>query len=152
MSGRSGDYKKKYTLCWECDKCEGDCCWSKDFIPIDGWEAEDDSRYDSKGDYLVRYIVWSCPEFEKKKPSKTVNYEGAEKIAIEVGQLLAKEYKSAYKHFILNPNVETRSALDYARSGIMDGLLQYMDMDLEGFIRRLEREVRHDLGRRKRRR
>lgn len=34
---------KKDQLCWYCDKAGGLCSWSKDFTPVEGWDAEPDT-------------------------------------------------------------------------------------------------------------
>lgn len=59
---------KESSICWNCKKCYGGCSWSKDFIPVENWEA--DFLTLSKGSAyqaLETYIVKKCPEFESDK-------------------------------------------------------------------------------------
>lgn len=46
------------TLCWDCANAVGWCSWSKDFTPVDGWDAEYVPDKDS-------YRVIACPLFER---------------------------------------------------------------------------------------
>ena len=67
------------TLCWRCknavpnmEKTCG-CSWSRDFIPVESWEAIETSIYCQRWDNRTKtrdasigtksYIVISCPEF-----------------------------------------------------------------------------------------
>lgn len=63
------------SLCWQCihavpDKCAHGCSWSRDFIPVEGWNAQ---RADLKGysrcvdppQLTESYKVISCPQFEE---------------------------------------------------------------------------------------
>lgn len=65
-------YKKKKsgtneTLCWSCKNACGDCSWSKNFTPVEGWKAKKTklritrSPFEAKEDYS--YIIKSCPEY-----------------------------------------------------------------------------------------
>lgn len=48
---------KKYTLCWDCkNSCHDGCSWSREAIPVDGWEIEKNKN---------GYKVLSCPEFSR---------------------------------------------------------------------------------------
>lgn len=148
--GASWHYKSKDTLCWDCLKCEGGCSWSRDFIPVEGWDATDDSRYDH-GHLVEKYVVKSCPEFKYGHNRGIGDYKSAERIVIEVGQLLADDYRSAYKRYLIYPSEENESHLRYSRSGITDGILSHLDIDLESFISSLEHEVKRKLRQEKRR-
>ena len=46
------------TLCWECANATGNCSWSEDLIPVEGWVAEYSTK--TKED---SYRVIACPEF-----------------------------------------------------------------------------------------
>lgn len=48
----------KHTICWDCKKCTGDCDWSSNFTPVEGWTAIKDNVSGS-------YTVVSCPEYEE---------------------------------------------------------------------------------------
>lgn len=51
-------------LCWECKKACTECLWSKYYIPIKGWTAEQTVVKDPEGDF-TSYYIRSCPEFVK---------------------------------------------------------------------------------------
>lgn len=58
----------KTTLCWECAKNGGLCSWSKNFTPVEGWEAIP-TKIQARGAYnehgeIDSFKVISCPEFE----------------------------------------------------------------------------------------
>lgn len=54
------------TLCWECAKNGGLCSWSKNFTPVEGWEAIPTKiqAYGHADGVIDSYKVISCPEFE----------------------------------------------------------------------------------------
>ena len=55
------------TLCWNCSNAYGQCSWSKDFTPVEGWNAErKDVKVTVQG-YVTSYIVFECPLFEGDK-------------------------------------------------------------------------------------
>lgn len=64
------------TICWNCSNATGNCSWSKNFTPIDGWKAKKTilnlgySDYSGKPKKAVSYIVKKCPEFEPDEPRK----------------------------------------------------------------------------------
>lgn len=64
------------TICWNCSKATGNCSWSKNFIPIEGWKAKKTilnlgySAYSGKPKKAVSYIVKKCPEFEPDEPKR----------------------------------------------------------------------------------
>jgi hypothetical protein len=49
------------TLCWSCKNSIGYCSWSKDFTPVDGWEAEKTKLKLHSGGYDTSYAVKKCP-------------------------------------------------------------------------------------------
>lgn len=57
---------KKTTLCWDCAKNCGDCSWSHDFTPVEGWEAIPTKlqAYGHAEGEIDSYKVIKCPEFE----------------------------------------------------------------------------------------
>ena len=57
---------EKKTLCWDCAKNCGDCSWSHDFTPVEGWEAVPTKiqAYNHGDEATDSYKVISCPEFE----------------------------------------------------------------------------------------
>lgn len=57
---------KKRTLCLICQKAGGNCSWSKDFTPVEGWNAKPTKIRcrEQKTGYIDSYHVIECPEFE----------------------------------------------------------------------------------------
>lgn len=62
------------TLCWLCGNYCGGCSWTRNFIPVEGWEAEEDVIKEGKPSYtkngyvreirtIKSYKVKKCPEF-----------------------------------------------------------------------------------------
>lgn len=49
---------KTMQLCWDCARAVGGCDWSREHIPIPGWEATPAVR---NGD--SSYVITGCPEF-----------------------------------------------------------------------------------------
>lgn len=135
-------HQKKNTLCWSCKNCEGGCSWLREFKPVEGWEALHDVKKNDaagRGD-LESYLVLLCPEYVKGRCTGVESYEGAEQIVIEVAKLLADEYEAAYKNYLASGSV-TRKHLDMMKESMKNGLLAYMDIDVDNFCRKLEREV-----------
>lgn len=58
MSGCVSD-SYKATLCWDCGNACGGCSWSKEFIPVEGWEARPVKQTCGN----QSYIVFECPQF-----------------------------------------------------------------------------------------
>lgn len=59
---------KSSTLCWDCAKYSGGCNWSKNSIPVAGWEATETKinqtfRKGEEPASISSYIVHECPEF-----------------------------------------------------------------------------------------
>jgi hypothetical protein len=60
-----------HTLCWDCAKCIGGCSWSKEFKPVDGWDAVPTivkiapGGHNRKPRITNSFKVLSCPEFER---------------------------------------------------------------------------------------
>lgn len=55
--------ENKQTLCWDCARAVCGCTWSREFIPVNGWMAEETKLKVKNGDYVTSYHVISCPEF-----------------------------------------------------------------------------------------
>ena len=66
---------KHSTLCWDCDKACGRCSWSKNFKPVEGWQAVPTKIFQyttGQGRKRIAYYtdsfdVYECPEFEPLK-------------------------------------------------------------------------------------
>ena len=54
-------------LCWSCGKACGGCSWSRNFTPIQGWDATpcrrvyNDAAVGTR--YVDSYIIRKCPEY-----------------------------------------------------------------------------------------
>lgn len=60
-------YTKKHdTLCWQCEKAGGNCSWSKNFTPVEGWKAIPTKikLLEREKGYIDSFDVYECPEFE----------------------------------------------------------------------------------------
>ena len=53
------------TICWNCSKACRGCSWSRNFQPVDGWQATPTKVYQANGKTLDSFIVHNCPQFEK---------------------------------------------------------------------------------------
>ena len=54
------------TLCWDCKKAAtGGCSWSKEFRPVEGWEAKATTKQQFRGEPMRSYLVTACSEFER---------------------------------------------------------------------------------------
>lgn len=54
---------KKASICLGCKKSVGLCSWSHNFVPVDGWKAQE---VKGSGYRLPSFCVIECPEFEKE--------------------------------------------------------------------------------------
>ena len=63
--------RKKETLCWDCQKANCGCSWSRFYVPVKGWVATPTKikvyDYCARGVLIDSYNVSSCPEFVKDK-------------------------------------------------------------------------------------
>ena len=63
--------KGKMTLCWYCknaipdDKGDKGCSWSRNRLPVDGWEAKLTQLKVAKRLTMPSYQVIECPEFKE---------------------------------------------------------------------------------------
>lgn len=56
-------FRRSFTLCWDCKNATGNCSWSQDFIPVEGWLADEQPPNGAKPS--TTYTVYSCPKFER---------------------------------------------------------------------------------------
>ena len=56
---------RREQLCWSCDKCISGCSWSRDFVPVPGWDADADYHTRSDARDIKTYKIYDCPEFKK---------------------------------------------------------------------------------------
>lgn len=52
----------KGQLCWKCENACAGCSWSKNLIPVVGWDAVRVVVKDSMGDFDT-YRIKKCPQF-----------------------------------------------------------------------------------------
>ena len=87
---------RKESLCWDCKNATGNCPWSRDFSPVNGWETIQDEHH---------CMVLSCPLFEHtdryyltiKQVEKIIGksiYQKPKKLVKE--WLLEKGYRAEY--------------------------------------------------------
>lgn len=56
---RNGNDKKETgQMCWYCKNATGNCSWSRNLTPVDGWDAEKTYNVDGSS-YRIKF----CPEF-----------------------------------------------------------------------------------------
>jgi len=53
------------TLCWGCANAYSGCSWSRDFKPVDGWDAKKTKIETHNRGYTDSYIVYKCPMFKE---------------------------------------------------------------------------------------
>lgn len=59
-------YKRKLNdgqLCWNCKNACGNCSWSRNFKPIEGWIATPSIIKDYEYGDIESYDIKMCPEF-----------------------------------------------------------------------------------------
>lgn len=67
---------KVQNICWDCKKAVGRCSWSRDFTPVEGWDAENVpyQPWETQSvKYRDTYIIRGCPEFERDEPREISN-------------------------------------------------------------------------------
>lgn len=57
---------KGNTICWNCAKACRKCPWSRNFEPVDGWNATPTKVYSAEGVFIDSFIVHECPLFEEE--------------------------------------------------------------------------------------
>ncbi len=57
--------KHRETLCWTCKNAVLGCSWSKNFTPVEGWEAVPTKVRGNLelDEWLDSYLVISCPKY-----------------------------------------------------------------------------------------
>ena len=56
--------KEKFQACWTCKNACGGCSWSRDFTPVEGWEAVP-VVIPSNGEFAETYKIICCPKYER---------------------------------------------------------------------------------------
>ena len=65
---------KKKSICIDCANSGALCSWSRDFVPVEGWEAEYvEGGMHGNNTRLPTYCVKSCPQFisDREAPKGT---------------------------------------------------------------------------------
>ena len=90
--------KKEDSICWNCKRsCDKSCSWAREFIPVEGWEAEYCEKYKS-------YRVNSCPLFLSDENEE---WEIDEKGALMMIERLMEITRDDYIHCPrLQPEIE----------------------------------------------
>ena len=59
--------KRRETLCWTCQNATGQCSWSKNFTPVEGWDAVPTKVRGNLelDEWLDSYLVIDCPKYRK---------------------------------------------------------------------------------------
>lgn len=61
---------KGQSLCWKCKNCYSGCSWSRSFVPVKDWDAEEFYRTNGEGQVVVTYLVKDCPKFKRDERFK----------------------------------------------------------------------------------
>ena len=60
---RKVDYTGKgFSKCWTCQNACGGCSWSREFVPVSGWEAKPTYNAANR-EYAQSFHVYDCPEY-----------------------------------------------------------------------------------------
>lgn len=86
--------QKDACLCWSCTKACGGCSWSKDLIPVEGWDADPNVHSDGE---IYGYVIRFCPEYveETKKNRSHSELKSAEGVMLLV-EAVAKKMRDDY--------------------------------------------------------
>lgn len=74
-----GVLMKSETICWSCAKAGGDCSWSLNYKPVEGWQAVRSDVKTGVDDYVESYIVLTCPQYKKERRKKDEKEEEADR-------------------------------------------------------------------------
>lgn len=56
---------KSEQLCCTCKNCYGGCSWSRDFTPVDGWDAIPTIIKQQWGKQIGSFAIRDCPLYER---------------------------------------------------------------------------------------
>ena len=86
------------TLCWICKKATNNgCSWSRRFLPVDGWDAEE---HVIRGRKETSYLVKDCPEYIKDDGEiEELDNEGVLNLGMAVLRSAATDYDLALYPF-----------------------------------------------------
>ena len=84
--------KKPQTLCWQCKKaCTNGCSWSREFVPVEYWDAE----FTMVGPGIGSAIVHWCPEYayeDREKRQWDLNNSGCVSLVERVLEMARTDY------------------------------------------------------------
>ena len=124
--------KPESTICWKCRRASGGCSWSRNFVPVKGWDAKEKTMKKIGLTYLVK----SCPEFEEDKAEYHANYE----LVAAICKSIARDYKNLMVYRIKQPDREdVKDKLENINVGIL------ADIYSEGMIKKILRELKKDV-------
>lgn len=106
---------RKSTKCWSCSNTCGGCSWTRDFKPVEGWEAE---KIKIKNNFYIEesYIVTDCPQYKplfKFRESKHFKFDDYCRFK-EFGEYLKLDQRVFVKN-LLTKDMQQLTAL-YKRS------------------------------------
>lgn len=128
--------KPESTICWKCGKTSGGCSWSRNFVPVKGWDAKEKAV---RGIGLS-YTVKSCPEFEEDKAEYHVNFE----LVAAICKLIARDYKYLMVYRIKQPDREdVKDKLENLDVGILTDI--YSDEMIKKIFKELKKDVELDI-------
>lgn len=58
-------YHRNNQPCWSCKKACGGCSWSREFKPVDGWEAIP-TKIQNMDSITESFNIKYCPQYEKE--------------------------------------------------------------------------------------
>lgn len=92
---------KELSLCWSCrnsvpDKYGNGCSWSRDLIPVEGWQADYKKKHDS-------WHVNRCPEYAQDppkmiRPDMDKNTEAVDRLRMAILKQAASDYDGAIRY------------------------------------------------------
>jgi len=69
---------KKEQLCWSCDKaCNGGCSWSRELVPVEGWDAEPIKVKQENGRYVDSFRIKGCPLYKREVRGAWLDFNGS---------------------------------------------------------------------------
>lgn len=108
------------TLCWKCNKAfTKECSWSKEFIPVDGWEIN------NKNEFVI-----NCPEFEEYQRLEKLSNVGYDVISAQI-------IKRAMLDYLNGGKIEEQSIEKWIRSSNFEIL---SDLNPETLIKLMRKQ------------
>jgi hypothetical protein len=80
-------------LCWRCQNACGNCSWSKELKPVDGWQATKIKINDSRNRNIYSYSITKCPLFIPDDKEYLTKTEQRNKYINDLGISLRSYYR-----------------------------------------------------------